>query len=71
MSSSRRRAYGDFSCAAQLKSVAWVTRASRLAPCDVRYGVIGGSRHADVPVLIILVARRHAPAARRSIAALP
>jgi hypothetical protein len=43
MSSSRRRAYGDFSCAAQLKSVAWVTRASRLAPCDVRYGVIGGS----------------------------
>jgi hypothetical protein len=29
MSSSRRRAYGDFSCAVQLKAVAWVTGEGR------------------------------------------
>jgi hypothetical protein len=45
MSSSRRRAYGDFSCAAQLKSVAWVTRASRLG--RLRFGLACGGRSQD------------------------
>src|ERR1700730_6903532 len=46
MSSPRRRAHGDFSCAAQLKAFAWVARRrSRLESVAARrqYGVMGAA----------------------------
>ena len=60
MSSSRRRAYGDFSCAVQLKAVAWVTRISRISAASNIVVVPAALKVGTMKELIALAKQRNA-----------